>query len=124
MLAAILQHCGYRTGLYTSPHIKHFGERIRINGEMIKEQYVIDFVKRTKDLTHSIQPSFFELTVAMAFEYFAAEQVDIAVIETGLGGKLDSTNVISPIPVSYTHLDVYKRQIMDQVYQYPGNLPL
>lgn len=125
MLAAILQHCGYRTGLYTSPHIKHFGERIRINGEMIKEQYVIDFVKRTKDLTHSIQPSFFELTVAMAFEYFAAEQVDIAVIETGLGGKLDSTNVISPIlsvitNIGYDHMNILGNTLPEIAAQKAG----
>jgi dihydrofolate synthase/folylpolyglutamate synthase len=97
MLAAILQQAGYKTGLYTSPHVKEFGERIRINGEMIKESFVIEFVEQTRGLTEKIQPSFFELTVAMAFEYFAQEKVDIAVIETGLGGRLDSTNVISPI---------------------------
>ena len=97
MLAAIFQQAGYKTGLYTSPHIKVFGERIRINGQMIDESFVIDFVKRTQSLYAAIQPSFFELTVAMAFEYFAKEKVDIAIIETGLGGRLDSTNIISPI---------------------------
>jgi dihydrofolate synthase/folylpolyglutamate synthase len=97
MLAAILQQAGYKTGLYTSPHIKDFGERIRINGEMINEQFVVDFTERTRLITADIEPSFFEMTVAMAFEYFAEKEVDIAVIETGLGGRLDSTNIISPV---------------------------
>ena len=97
MLAAILQESGYRTGLYTSPHIKDFGERIRINGQMIDQDFVVNFTERTKELSERIQPSFFELTVAMAFEYFAMQQVDIAVIETGLGGRLDSTNIIQPV---------------------------
>ncbi|HMD00359.1 MAG TPA: hypothetical protein VKH37_09400, partial [Ferruginibacter sp.] len=97
MLAAILQKSGYKTGLYTSPHLRDFGERIRINGEMINEEFVVDFTQRTMQLVESIKPSFFELTVAMAFEYFAQQKVDVAVIETGLGGRLDSTNVITPI---------------------------
>lgn len=96
-LAAILQQAGYKTGLYTSPHIKDFGERIRINGQMIDRQFVIDFVQKTRELITQIQPSFFELTVAMAFDYFAQNKVDIAIIETGLGGLLDSTNVINPV---------------------------
>lgn len=97
MLAAILQESGYKTGLYTSPHIKDFRERIRINGEMTDKGFIVDFVERTKDISEKISPSFFELTVAMAFEYFAINKVDIAIIETGLGGRLDSTNVITPI---------------------------
>ena len=97
MIAAILQEAGYKTGLYTSPHIKDFRERIRINGEMIDKDFVIDFTEQTRKLSEDIQPSFFELTVAMAFEYFAENEVDIAVIETGLGGRLDSTNVIKPL---------------------------
>jgi dihydrofolate synthase/folylpolyglutamate synthase len=96
-LAAILQANGYKTGLYTSPHIRDFRERIRIDGKMISEEAVVDFVKRYQDKKLDISPSFFELTVAMAFDYFSAERVDIAVIETGLGGRLDSTNVIQPI---------------------------
>jgi len=96
-LAAILQVSGYKTGLYTSPHLVDFRERIRINGQMMPEEKVIDFVARNKSNIESIQPSFFEVTVAMAFEYFASEKVDIAVIETGLGGRLDSTNVIHPV---------------------------
>ena len=97
MLSAILQEAGYKTGLCTSPHLKDFRERIRINGEMISRDYIIDFVEKTKDISAEIKPSFFELTVAMAFDYFAAQKVDYAIIETGLGGRLDSTNVILPI---------------------------
>lgn len=97
MLAAILQTAGYKVGLYTSPHLHDFRERIKINGEMISEEYVIDFTKRIQPQIDLIEPSFFEITVAMAFEYFAKEQVDIAVIETGLGGRLDSTNIITPV---------------------------
>ena len=96
MLAAILQTAGYKTGLYTSPHLHDFRERIRINGAMIPEESVIDFTQRVQPLINSIEPSFFEITVAMAFDYFARERVDIAIIEVGLGGRLDSTNVISP----------------------------
>ncbi|MGZ3756861.1 MAG: bifunctional folylpolyglutamate synthase/dihydrofolate synthase [Mucilaginibacter sp.] len=97
MLAAILQTAGYKTGLYTSPHLKDFRERIRINGEMISEQLVVDFVAKHKADFEAIAPSFFEMTVALAFDYFANEQVDVAVIEVGLGGRLDSTNVITPL---------------------------
>lgn len=97
MLAAILQTSGYKTGLYTSPHLKDFRERIRINGEMIGEQHVIDFVAQHKTDFEDIKPSFFEMTVAMAFDAFAKEKVDIAVIEVGLGGRLDSTNIIKPL---------------------------
>ena len=96
MLAAILASAGYKTGLYTSPHLVDFRERIRINGEQISEQFVVDYVNSQKDLIEEVQPSFFEATVAMAFDYFAKERVDIAIIEVGLGGRLDSTNVISP----------------------------
>ena len=96
MLSAILQECGYKTGLYTSPHLIDFRERIRINGEMISKEFVVDFTERTKALVEEVTPSFFEVTVAMAFSYFAKNQVDIAVIEVGLGGRLDSTNIITP----------------------------
>jgi len=95
-LSAIMQTAGYKTGLYTSPHIKDFRERIKVNGDMCTEQFVVDFVEKIKPALADIQPSFFEITVAMAFEYFAQEKVDIAVIETGLGGRLDSTNIIRP----------------------------
>lgn len=96
MLAAIFQSAGYKTGLYTSPHLKEFTERIKINGKEIEKQAVIDFVNELQPLMEEIQPSFFEATVAMAFQYFANKQVDIAVIEVGLGGRLDSTNIITP----------------------------
>lgn len=97
MLAAILQTAGYKTGLYTSPHLKDFRERIRVNGQMISEQTVIDFVALHQIDFNEIEPSFFEMTVALAFDVFAKEQVDIAIIEVGLGGRLDSTNVITPL---------------------------
>jgi dihydrofolate synthase / folylpolyglutamate synthase len=96
MLAAILQSAGYRSGLYTSPHLKSFTERIRINGEEIGQQAVVDFVAAHRAFLEALQPSFFEMTVGMAFDYFAAQRVDVAVIEVGLGGRLDSTNVITP----------------------------
>lgn len=96
MLASILQSAGYRTGLYTSPHLKSFTERIRINGEEVLPEFVVDFVNRILPAIEKIKPSFFEITVAMAFDYFAKRGVDVAVIEVGLGGRLDSTNVITP----------------------------
>ena len=97
MLASILQEAGYKTGLYTSPHLTDFRERIRINGNMISEQKVIDFVAQHQELFESVKPSFFEWTVALCFQHFADEKVDIAIIETGLGGRLDSTNIIEPV---------------------------
>ncbi len=111
MLAAILQKSGYKTGLYTSPHIYDFRERIRIDGEMISEQFIIDFTESIKEICRQIEPSFFEVTVAMAFAWFAQNKIDYAVIETGLGGKLDSTNIITPIlsvitNIGYDHMDI------------------
>ncbi|MFB2120891.1 folylpolyglutamate synthase/dihydrofolate synthase family protein [Parapedobacter sp. 2B3] len=97
MLAAVLQRAGYRTGLYTSPHLLDFRERIRVDGAMIPREWVAVFVDAQRSLMETIQPSFFEVTVAMAFAYFAEMQVDIAVVETGLGGRLDSTNIITPL---------------------------
>ena len=97
MLAAILQTAGYKTGLYTSPHLRDFRERVRINGEMISEQQVIGFVADHQSDFEDIQPSFFEMTVGLAFDIFAKEKVDIAVVEVGLGGRLDSTNIITPL---------------------------
>jgi len=98
MLAAVFQAAGFKTGLYTSPHLKDFRERIRVNGEMISEEDVSEWVEnyRTNNELLKIDPSFFELTVALAFDYFAKQMVDVAVVETGLGGRLDSTNIISP----------------------------
>ncbi len=96
MLASIYQEAGFKTGLYTSPHLKDFRERIRINGEMVSKEFVVDFVAKYNDDFKGISPSFFELTMAMAFQYFTEEKVDIAILETGLGGRLDSTNIINP----------------------------
>ena len=95
-LAAILQEAGYRTGLYTSPHLLDFRERIRINGKPIPQEYVVNFVARERPFFEPLHPSFFELTTAMAFRYFADEAVDVAVIEVGMGGRLDCTNIIRP----------------------------
>ena len=111
MMAAILQCAGYKTGLYTSPHLKEFTERIKINGVEVDQKFVVDFVNLLYDVMNQIQPSFFEMTVAMAFEYFAREKVDVAVIEVGLGGRLDSTNVITPVlsiitNISFDHMDL------------------
>ncbi|RYD58807.1 MAG: bifunctional folylpolyglutamate synthase/dihydrofolate synthase [Sphingobacteriales bacterium] len=111
MMAAILQKAGYKVGLYTSPHLVDFRERIRINGAPIGQEWVVNFVATHQDLVDDVQPSFFEITVAMAFCAFAEQEVDIAVIETGLGGRLDSTNIITPIlsiitNISYDHKDI------------------
>ncbi len=98
MLASVLQEAGYKTGLYTSPHLKDFRERVRVNGEMITEEAVVQFTESflKKNEAEKLEPSFFELTVSMAFDYFRTMQVDVAVIEVGLGGRLDSTNIITP----------------------------
>lgn len=96
-LAAILQSEGYKVGLFTSPHLVDFRERIRVNGECISEQYIIDFVEKERSFFEPLHPSFFELTTALAFKYFAEQKVDIAIIEVGLGGRLDCTNIITPI---------------------------
>lgn len=104
ILASILQSAGYKTGLYTSPHLKEFTERIRVNGAEISKTFVIDFVNRIQPVIEKIQPSFFEITVAMAFDLFVIEKVDIAVIEVGLGGRLDSTNVIVPLVSVITNI--------------------
>ncbi len=110
-LAAIFQQHGFKTGLYTSPHLIDFRERIKINGEMIPKEKVEAFIEKNKTLIETINPSFFEASVAMAFEYFANEKVDIAIIETGLGGRLDSTNIITPLlsvitNISFDHTDL------------------
>jgi dihydrofolate synthase / folylpolyglutamate synthase len=104
MLASVLQSSGYRTGLYTSPHLKHFTERIKVNGQEIAESFVVDFVNRIRPAIEEIKPSFFEITVAMAFDYFVQQKIDIAVIEVGLGGRLDSTNVITPLVSVITNI--------------------
>lgn len=109
MLASILQEAGYKVGLYTSPHLKDFRERIRINGKMISKNYVVDFIEKYKSDFEKIQPSFFEMTVGLAFKYFADKKIDVAVVEVGLGGRLDSTNVIDAdlsiiTNISYDHM--------------------
>ncbi|MBU3823074.1 bifunctional folylpolyglutamate synthase/dihydrofolate synthase [Flavobacteriaceae bacterium XHP0103] len=96
MLASILQEAGYKVGLYTSPHLKDFRERIKVNGQVVSKQFVMGFIKRNKAFLESNALSFFEMTVGMAFDYFSKEKVDIAIIEVGLGGRLDSTNIITP----------------------------
>jgi len=97
MMASVFQEAGYKVGLYTSPHLKDFRERIKINGEMVSKQFVMGFVKKHKSFFEEHQLSFFEMTVAMAFDYFSNKKVDIAIIEVGLGGRLDATNIITPI---------------------------
>lgn len=104
MLAAILQEAGYKVGLYTSPHLKDFRERIKINGEEITEAFVVDFIATNKSFFEQESLSFFEMTVGMAFEYFKEEQVDIAVIEVGMGGRLDATNIITPLVSVITNI--------------------
>jgi dihydrofolate synthase/folylpolyglutamate synthase len=111
MLASVLQSSGYKTGLYTSPHLKDFTERIKINGTEINKEFVVEFVNRIKPSIETIRPSFFEITVAMAFDYFVQQKVDIAIIEVGLGGRLDSTNIITPLVslitnISFDHKDI------------------
>lgn len=113
MLASVLQEAGYKTGLYTSPHLQDFRERIRVNGEMITEEAVVQFTESflAKNETEKMEPSFFELTVSMAFDYFRSMQVDVAVIEVGLGGRLDSTNIITPevsviTNISFDHMSL------------------
>jgi dihydrofolate synthase/folylpolyglutamate synthase len=111
MLASVLQENGYKTGLYTSPHLKDFRERIKVNGEWISESFVTGFVEKTKDIAEVIKPSFFELTFTMALDYFAEQKTDVAIIETGLGGRLDSTNIVTPLlsvitGISFDHMDI------------------
>ena len=125
MLAAIMQTAGYKTGLYTSPHLKDFRERIRVNGLMCDENFVVEFVQKIKPQIETIQPSFFEVTVAMAFEYFEQQNVEIAIIETGLGGRLDSTNIIEPIisvitNIGYDHMDILGNTLPEIAFEKAG----
>lgn len=112
LIASVLQEQGYRTGLYTSPHLVDFRERMRVNGEMIPEERVIDFINRFRESGYDGQPSFFELTMMMAFDWFAAENVDIAVIEVGMGGRLDSTNIITPLLSVITNISNDHKQFL------------
>src|SRR6185437_7870837 len=125
MLAAILQRAGYKTGLYTSPHLYDFRERIRINGQMIPESFVTRFTEKLMPSIESIEPSFFEITVAMAFDWFVEQAVDIAVVEVGLGGRLDSTNIILPelsviTNISYDHMDLLGNTLQKIAYEKAG----
>ena len=112
LLAAILQQAGYKVGLYTSPHLVDFRERIRVNGEMVDKAYVVDFVEKYREAFEPIHPSFFELTMEMGFLYFAKQKVDVAVIEVGLGGRLDSTNIISPDLSVITNIGIEHTQYL------------
>lgn len=112
LIASVLQAQGYKTGLYTSPHLTDFRERMRINGEMIPKRNVVEFVNKWRDLNTDLKPSFFELTMMMAFDWFAAEKVDFAVIEVGMGGRLDSTNIISPILSVITNISFDHTQFL------------
>jgi dihydrofolate synthase/folylpolyglutamate synthase len=125
MLAAVLQTAGYKTGLYTSPHLKDFRERIKVNGEMCNEDFVIDFTQGILPMIQEIQPSFFEITVAMAFEYFALQEVDIAIIEVGLGGRLDSTNIITPelsiiTNIGWDHMNLLGNSLEEIAFEKAG----
>ena len=111
-IAAILQQQGYRVGLYTSPHLVDFRERIRVNGEMISQQRVIDFVEKERAFFEPLHPSFFELTTALAFLYFAEQKIDIAVVEVGLGGRLDCTNIITPLLSVITNISFDHTQFL------------
>lgn len=111
-IASILQSAGYKVGLYTSPHLKDFCERIRVNGVCASKEYVIKFVEEEKDFFEPLHPSFFELTTAMAFKYFAEQNVDIAVIEVGLGGRLDCTNIITPVLSIITNISFDHTQFL------------
>ena len=112
MVASVLQEAGYRVGLYTSPHLKDFRERIKVNGELIPEEEVIRFIEENKTFLEQHSLSFFELTVGMAFDHFLREQVDIAVIEVGLGGRLDSTNIIRPMVSVITNIGLDHTQFL------------
>ncbi len=117
MLASILQEAGYTTGLYTSPHLKDFRERIRINGKMVSKDVVKDFISEHRPFLEHYQLSFFEMTVGMAFHYFAEQQVDIAVVEVGLGGRLDSTNIIRPEACLITNIGYDHQEILGDTLQ-------
>ncbi|OXA81317.1 dihydrofolate synthase / folylpolyglutamate synthase [Flavobacterium aquidurense] len=112
MLASVLQEAGYKVGLYTSPHLKDFRERIKINGEDISEDFVIEFIEKHKNFFEANDMSFFEMSVGLAFDYFASEKTDIAIIEVGLGGRLDATNIITPLISVITNIDLDHTQFL------------
>jgi dihydrofolate synthase / folylpolyglutamate synthase len=114
MLASVLQEAGYKVGLYTSPHLKDFRERIKVNGQEVSKQFVIDFVAQNKAFLEAQGLSFFEMTVGMAFRYFALQKVDIAIVEVGLGGRLDSTNIITPLVSVITNISLDHTQMLGE----------
>lgn len=120
MLSSILQEAGFKTGLYTSPHLKDFRERIKINGQMIPEENVTSFVKKYSKTLDEIKPSFFEMTVAMAYDYFSTEKVDIAILETGMGGRLDSTNICNPLVTAITNIGLDHMQFLGNTIEKIG----
>lgn len=125
MLASVLQESGYKTGLYTSPHLKDFTERIKIDGKEVSQEFVLEFVNKIKPFIEEIRPSFFEITVAMAFDYFAQNKVDLAVVEVGLGGRLDSTNVITPMVsvitnISWDHKELLGNSLTEIAFEKAG----
>ena len=129
MVASVLQEAGWKTGLYTSPHLKDFRERIRVNGRMIPKSEVIAFVRNHHGIIDSVKPSFFEMTVAMAFDHFSREKVDVAVIEVGLGGRLDSTNIINPVlsvitNIGHDHMDLLGNSIEKVAVEKAGIIKL
>ncbi len=117
LLASVLQEAGYKVGLYTSPHLKDFRERIRINGEFISKEFVVDFVATNKSFFEANNLSFFEMTVGLAFDYFAKEQIDVAIVEVGMGGRLDSTNVIIPLVSLITNIGFDHTQFLGNTLQ-------
>ncbi|MFP4526323.1 MAG: bifunctional folylpolyglutamate synthase/dihydrofolate synthase [Bacteroidales bacterium] len=127
MLASVLQAAGYKTGLYTSPHLKDFRERIRVDGEKVQKQFVMDFMKDNKSFFMDVKPSFFEMSVAMAFEYFKLKKVDVAVVEVGMGGRLDSTNIIQPevtaiTNIGYDHTQFLGNTLEEIAYEKGGTI--
>lgn len=121
MLASIMQEAGYKTGLFTSPHLKDYRERIKINGELISKSFVKNFVNTYLDLIEKVKPSFFELSVALAYQYFFQQQVDVAIIEVGMGGRLDSTNLITPVLSIITHVDYDHMQFLGDTLEKIAN---
>ena len=121
MLSSILQESGYKVGLYTSPHLIDFTERLKINGENADHEFVFDFIKKLQTLPKHIKPSFFEFTTVMAFEYFHQKKVDIAIIEVGLGGRLDSTNIITPLVSAITNADLDHQNILGNTIEEIAN---
>jgi dihydrofolate synthase/folylpolyglutamate synthase len=124
-MASILQSAGYNTGLYTSPHLKDYTERFRINGKSIEKAKVVEFIELNKDIIKELRPSFFELSVALAFDFFAKRNVDVAVIEVGLGGRLDSTNIIQPdlsiiTNIGFDHMDILGNTLSKIAYEKAG----